>query len=627
MPTLSTRNPPRTLIVGWRSVDWPIVHPLLDAGHLPHLRALVERGISAPLASPRPLAREALWATLATGHLADRHGLLGPAEIRPDRGGVQPTGRRSWRVPAFWEVLEPESIRTACINWPATAPAADWPGLHIDERFAPATGDSFEAWTLPSGSVSPDRLSDPLLDLRIHPADPIQAEIAALVPRWKELAERKDARLARLASMLAATITAHAAATHVAERELWDVLCVVYDLAYAAAVAFGPADAEHFGDVPTQALLFQDMMLGRLIELAGPDTTVVVASPNGISRGPDGALRGHPRGLLVAAGPGIAADAMLPGVAAADLAPTILARYGLSLPTDGRLIEALAPHAATRAVTIDAPQATDIPPDPAEALLAEGYTDPVTPEQASAMAQAAATRLLHWAAARVERGHYAEAATALETALRLRPAMPEALRALARCRALLGDYAGCRPLGEQLLAADPESPWGHLMVGTAYALDGSNAAMAEPYLASARELGAEDPAVLSRLGGLAMLRQRPADAELLFRQALAIDPGRADALFGLGLAREAEGDAAGAEQAIRRAVQAQYHLPLAHQRLGVLLMAQGRWREAAQELRTAHGQHPSLPEIDAQLQRAQGHAAAELLRHATLGRPHQPPRQ
>ena len=484
---------------------------------------------------------------------------------------------------------------------------------------------------LPPGAVSTDRLSQPLLDLRVHPADPIQAEIAAFVPRWKELAERKDARLARLASMLAATITAHAAATYVAEREVWDVLCVVYDLAHAAAIAFGPADVEHFGDVRTQALLFQDMMLGRLVELAGPDTGVVVVSPNGVSRGQDGALRGHPRGLLVAAGPGIAADAMLPGVAAADLAPTILARYGLSVPTDGRVMEALAPRAETRAVAINTPPATDTPPndtpDPAEALLAEGYTDPVTPEQASAMAQAAATRLLHWAAARVERDHCAEAATALETALRLRPAMPEALRALARCRALLGDYAGCRPLGEQLLAADPESPWGHLMVGTAFALDGSDAAMAEPYLASARELGAEDPAVLSRLGGLAMLRQRPADAEMLFRQALAIDPGRADALFGLGVAREAEGDAAGAEQAIRRAVQAQYYLPLAHQRLGVLLMAQGRWREAAQVLQTARGQQPSLPEIDAQLQRAQGHTAAELLRRAMPGSPNQPARR
>lgn len=613
MAESSSRNLQRTLIVGWRSVDWPSVYPLLDSGQMPHLHALIERGISAPLASPRPLVREALWGTLATGRLADGHGLLGPAEIRPDRGGVQPTGRRSWRAPSFWEVLQTEGLSTACINWPATSSATDWPGLHIDERFALPTGDSFEEWTLPSGSASPNRLADPLLDLRIHPADPIQAEVAAFEPRWKELAEQKDARLARLVSMLAASFTLHAAATYVAEREVWDVFSVVYDLAHIAAVAFGPTDAEYFGSVRTQALLFQDMMLGRLIELAGPDTTVIVVSPNGVSRGADGALRGHPRGLLVAAGTGIAADAMLPGVAAVDLAPTILARYGLSVPTDGRRIEALPPHAPTRTVSIATVPVPEESPDPAEALLAEGYTDPVTPEQASAMAQAVATRLLHWAAARVERGQYAEAATALETALRLRPAMPEALRALARCRALLGDYAGCRPLGERLLAADPESPWGHLMVGTAYALDGSDAAMAEPYLASAQELGAEDPAVLSRLGGLAMLRHRPADAEQLFRQALAIDPGRADALFGLGMARESQGDAGGAEQSIRRAVQAQYHLPLAHQKLGVLLMAQGRWREAAQELQTAHGQQPTLPQIDAQLQRAR----TELLRHST----------
>ena len=406
------------------------------------------------------------------------------------------------------------------------------------------------------------------------------------------------------------------------ESSDWDVLCVVYDVVHLAKRDFGGvAPGDLFDGVVVQAHVLMDMMLGRLFELAGPDVSVVLVSPNGLRRGAGDQVRAQPRGVLVASGPGIAADAMLPGAEAVDIAPTLLARYGLSVPSDGRVLQALVPAGtALRAVT-GRVGGTERPTyDPADDLIAEGYLDAVTQAQSRMMADAASVRLLHLGIARMSRGAYAQAAQAFEAVLELRPDHQAALRRLAQARALLGDYAACRPIGEALLSIDPMSPWGHVVMGTWCAL-GGDAADAQRYLASARELGAEIPSVLVRLGGLALLRSRPEEAATLFEDALRLEADRPDALYGLGTARHQLGEIAAAEQALRRAIAAQYHQPLAHLQLGTLLAAQGRGREAVAALETALGQNPDSAEAAARLARAREGLAEQMASASMSGSP------
>ena len=142
----------RLLLVGWPAADWDAIQPLIIAGRMPHMAALAARGCAATLSVPPPDCHAALWTTLATGLLADRHGVLGDWEERWDGGGVQPAGGKSWRAPAFWEVLEEAGFATACVGWPATAPGVDWPGRHVDARFAQASGSSFETWAMLPGA-------------------------------------------------------------------------------------------------------------------------------------------------------------------------------------------------------------------------------------------------------------------------------------------------------------------------------------------------------------------------------------------------------------------------------------------------------------------------------------------
>jgi tetratricopeptide (TPR) repeat protein len=597
----SSRRWPRLLVIGLRSVDWQSLHPHLDAGRMPRLSELIERGAIATLSSGRPLVREALWASIATGLLADRHGVLSGQEIRPDLGGLQPTGRRSWLAPAYWELLEAEGIATATVNWPATAPADRWPGVHVDETFALPHGAGFDDWLLPARSISPAGLRDQFAELRVHPADPLQPEVAALAPRVSEAAAAKDKRLLGLVTIVAVNATVHAAATHIAAKPEWDVLSVCYDLAHMVKLAFGKPDPV-FDDAIERAHVLLDMMIGRLIELAGPDAAVMVVSPNGVLRLPAGAVRGHPRGILIATGPDFAPDSILPGADAVDIAPTILARYGLATTTDGRPLQEQVP-AVRPASPWRRPEAPANAKDPADALIAEGYIDSLQKEQSDAMREAAAVRSLHLGIALISRGRYDEAARMLELALNLKPNWPEALRRLARCRALLGDYVGCRSPAEALLAADPEQPWGHLIMAASLTL-GGNTEAAKPYLANARRLGADVPEVLIRLGGLALNRGATDEALELFRETLRLEPDRPDGLYGLGSALAEQGDLAAAEHALRKAVQTQHRMPFAHHRLGMALAAEGRWREALAALETAQAQKPDLPEITAQIEQA-----------------------
>src|SRR5438552_392008 len=102
---MSARLASKVLVVGWGAADWKLITPLLEAGQLPALEGLLNRGVMGDLAGPAPAIPALLWTSLATGTRADRHGVLGPVEPDPITGGLRPTVGTSRRVKAVWNVL------------------------------------------------------------------------------------------------------------------------------------------------------------------------------------------------------------------------------------------------------------------------------------------------------------------------------------------------------------------------------------------------------------------------------------------------------------------------------------------------------------------------------------------
>ena len=613
----------RLLLIGWDGASWEQVHPLLDAGKLPNLLRLVEGGSSGPLTGLAPALDPIVWTTLATGRFAEGHGVLAGSEIRPDKGGVQPIGRRSWRVPSFWEVLSAAGLRSAVVNWPATAPATLWPGIVVDESFATPTAVDFDTWPLAPHCVSPASWRETMTDLRVHPREIALSDLIGLVPNAAKIDQKQDRRLARLSVSLARTASVHAAATYIAETAQWDMLAVRYSLLMDAArdVAAAPdeeiADLTSYGGVSEAVYRFQDAMLGKLLQLAGLETRVLLIAPyaQAVSR----STRSEPwpsrhhQGMMLASGPGFVRDALLQGATLHDLFPTILQCFGLSAHSNGIALRQIfaQPEMTSRDISVPQPPHEADEDDPAASLLALGYVDSLSSEQAAAIADAELTAQINLGESLLARGLWRRAADMFEAALLRRPDHYDANVKLGHALLQLGDVESARPVAETVLAMAPNRPWGDLLLGVVLMLEGEMIPAAA-HLQRARELGGNAPVIILRIAWINLLLNRSKDAEAGFRAVLSRESRSAEALTGLGISLEQQERDEEAEQALRAAVALEFVNPIAHTHLGQVLARRGNDLEAMKTLRTALAQQPESPDAKALLTALEHRFLAEI---------------
>ena len=120
---MSTRIAKKVLLIGWDAADWQHINPLLDAGLLPGLENLINRGVMGNLATLHPVLSPMLWNSIATGKTADKHGVLGFTEPLPSGVGVRPFASTSRKVKALWNICHQYELRSNVIGWWASHPA------------------------------------------------------------------------------------------------------------------------------------------------------------------------------------------------------------------------------------------------------------------------------------------------------------------------------------------------------------------------------------------------------------------------------------------------------------------------------------------------------------------------
>ena len=159
----------RVLLVGWDAADWGVIQPLLDAGHMPHLARLVERGVMGNLLTLQPMLSPMLWTSIATGKRPSKHGVHGFAEVSPDSGDIRPISSRSRTTKAIWNILHQQGKTCHVIGWWPSHPAEPLRGAMVSDLFQKAVGSIEKPWPLPPGTVHPPELAEALTDLRVHP--------------------------------------------------------------------------------------------------------------------------------------------------------------------------------------------------------------------------------------------------------------------------------------------------------------------------------------------------------------------------------------------------------------------------------------------------------------------------
>jgi hypothetical protein len=72
----SAGDEPKLLLVGFDGATWKLIKPMMERGELPHYKSLVETGCHANLESFNPMLSPQIWASIASGKLPEKHGVL-----------------------------------------------------------------------------------------------------------------------------------------------------------------------------------------------------------------------------------------------------------------------------------------------------------------------------------------------------------------------------------------------------------------------------------------------------------------------------------------------------------------------------------------------------------------------
>lgn len=328
---------------------------MIDRGELPNLARLVAGGSSGNMGTLEPRLSPMLWTSIATGKRPPKHGIFGFSEPTHDGQSVRPITILGRTTKAVWNILNQNGLRPCVVGWWPSHPAEPVNGVIVSNLVHQA-GEGPQPAPMPAGAVYPESWTDRIAGLRITPMDLPGEVIRAFVPEYDRVDQGKDGRIHSLGRVIAETINLHAAATEVIEHAEWDFAAIYYD----AIDHFGhlcmkyhpprlpwvdETDFAIYQHVIATAYRYHDVMLGRLLELAGPDVTVILISDHGFhpdnsrpdyipaeAAGP--AVEHRTFGIVVLSGPGIKRGEVLYGSSLLDVVPTILHLFGLPLGQD-----------------------------------------------------------------------------------------------------------------------------------------------------------------------------------------------------------------------------------------------------------------------------------------------------
>ena len=345
----------KVLLIGWDAADWRTITPLMDAGLMPSLEGLVNRGVMGNIATLDPPLSPMLWTSIATGKYADEHGILGFVEPDDDGQAVRPVLGTSRKAKAVWNILNQNGLRSNVVGWWPSHPAEPIRGAMVSNMYHRVGGPPAAPEAMPPGTVHPPELAETLNALRIHPQELTGNHLLPFVPLAAEL-PANDKGVELVAKTLAEGATVHQAATWLMEHTPWDFMAVYYDaidhfghgfMKYHPPQQPGIPDEafRRYGGVVAAGYRFHDMMLGRLLELAGEDTTVILVSDHGFHSDhlrplslplePAGPANEHrDYGVFLMAGPSVRRDERVYGATLLDVAPTLLTLFDLPIGRD-----------------------------------------------------------------------------------------------------------------------------------------------------------------------------------------------------------------------------------------------------------------------------------------------------
>ncbi len=623
----------KVLLIGWDAADWKIINPLMDAGHMPTLEKLVNGGVMGNFATLDPPLSPTLWTSISTGKRPYKHGIIGFTEPDPSGKGVRPCYITSRKVKAIWNIFNQHGMKSHVVGWWPSHPAEPINGTMISNMYQRATKPINEKWPILDGTVHPAEKQEFFAKLRIHPNELTAAHILPFIPDAKKIDQEKDKRMQMLTKIIADCSTVHAAATYILEHEEWDFMGVYYDAIdhfchgfmkfHPPQMSMVPDDLfELYKDVVISGYKYHDMMLERLLQLAGDDVTVMLISDHGFH--PDHlrpvnlpkepaapALEHSPYGIFVLNGPGIKKDERIYGASILDVTPTILTLYGLPIGADmdGNVLvnafeEPMIPEKidSWEDVPGDSGQhPADKQEDPyaaaeaMEQLIELGYIERPDENAEKAIKNTINENNYYLARSYIHGRKYNEAIEILKKLHDENPGVSRYSMRLAHAYQTTNKINECREVLLQVKAANngKESAGMRLMEGNLLLVENKPKEAMELFEdieKNAPNIGR----VNMQLGRCYIALKRWKKAETAFKKELEYDPGNASAHHGLGVSYLRRKMYSEAVDCFLNAVGLTYFFPFAHYHLGEALFGLGEYEKAAEAFEVSLKMAPGI---------------------------------
>ena len=355
IPQQRTANP-KFILLGWDAADWKVINPMVEKGLLPNIEKMINEGIIGNLATLDPPYSPMLWTSIATGKRPYKHGVHGFNEPWDKGQGVRPVMSTTRKCKAIWNILNQKKYQSHVLGWWPSHPAEPINGITISDFFSRPIGHQYEPWPVAEGSVHPKSMEDRFGWLRVHPEEISENIIELFAPNWQKANAQQQSRLSAIQRETAMAATLHNCFTNILREQDWDFAALylpTIDHYCHGFMKFHPpkrphiveADFDMFNSVVEAGYRYHDMMLGRILELAGDDAYVMLISDHGfqpdhlrprdIPKEPAGPAYEHsPQGIFMLKGPGIKKDELLFGASLLDITPTILNIFGLPVGED-----------------------------------------------------------------------------------------------------------------------------------------------------------------------------------------------------------------------------------------------------------------------------------------------------
>lgn len=111
----------RVAILGIDGGDWRVLDPMIQAGELPAIARLVERGTRGVLNSIEPMYSPVVWTTIFSGMTPEEHGI---------RDWYSATAANR-KVPLLWEIVGASDEPAITLNVPGSWPTRPFPGAIV----------------------------------------------------------------------------------------------------------------------------------------------------------------------------------------------------------------------------------------------------------------------------------------------------------------------------------------------------------------------------------------------------------------------------------------------------------------------------------------------------------------